>query len=160
MKSTGEICRLSCDASTSEGGFSLIEAVIALLVLMIAVLGVFGAFTYSTVYNSGNNKRSQALSVMQQEVEVLRSLKFNPLPAVVDPDLAGGVKPTKIVTAADNARYAVDISVDDDPFTAGVQTDAAKAIKEIMVTVTPIRGTDTWVNANATRTIFRRVCSN
>ena len=160
MKSTCESCHLSCDASKGERGFSLIEAVIALLVLMITVMGVFGAFTYSTVYNSGNNKRSQALSVMQQEVEVLRSLKFNPLPAVVDANLAGGVKPTKTVTAADNASYAVDITVDDDPFTVGVQTDATKGIKEITVTVTPIRGTDTWVNANATRTIFRRVCSN
>jgi|SRR5687768_10275008 len=160
MKRTGESSSLSCDAPNSESGFSLIEVVIALLILMITVMGVFGAFTYSTVYNSGNNKRSQALSVMQREVEGLRSIKFNPPPAVIDAALAGGVKATRTVTAADNTTYSVDVTVDDDPFTNGVQTDAAKAIKEITVTVTPMRGTDTWVRANPITIIFRRVRSN
>lgn len=160
MKDTGESSCLSCDVPNRESGFSLIEVVIALLILMITVMGVFAAFTYSTVYNSGNNKRSQALSVMQREVELLRSYKFNPLPAVVHTDLAGGVKATKTVTAADNASYSVDVTVDDDPFTNGVQTDTAKHIKEITVTVTPMRGTDTWVRANPITVIFRRVRSN
>src|SRR5687768_9790200 len=117
MKYIGESSCLPGDASDSESGFSLIEVVIALVVLMISVMGVFAAFTYATVYNSGNNKRSQALSVMQREVEGLRSVKFNPSPQVVDPSLAGGVKATRTVTAADNASYSVDVTVDDDPFT-------------------------------------------
>ena len=160
MKDTGESSFLSCDAPTRESGFSLIEVVIALLVLMVTVMGVFAAFTYSTVYNSGNNKRSQALSVMQREVELLRSYKFNPAPSVVHPDLAGGVKATKTVTAADNASYSVDVRVDDDPFTPDVQTDATRHLKEITVTVTPMRGTDTWVTASPVTVVFRRVRSN
>jgi type II secretory pathway pseudopilin PulG len=160
MKSTRENSCLSCEASMSEGGFSVIEVVIALVILMVTVMGVFAAFTYATVYNSGNNKRSQALSVMQREVELLRSLKFNPVPAPMDPSLAGGVKATRSVTAADGAAYSVDVTVDDDPFTAGIQTDATKQIKEITLTVTPIRGTDTWVRANPITVVFRRVCSN
>src|SRR5215207_7616928 len=72
----------------SEGGFSLIEITIALVILMVVVMGVFAAFTYATVYNTGNNWRSQALSVLQDEVETLRAVKFNPPPAVVAPELA------------------------------------------------------------------------
>src|SRR5215203_3940573 len=103
MKNTGENSCLSCEASMREGGFSVIEVVIALVILMVTVMGVFAAFTYATVYNSGNNKRSQALSVMQREVELLRSLKFNPLPAPLDPALAGRVKVSRSVTPSQSA---------------------------------------------------------
>jgi type II secretory pathway pseudopilin PulG len=152
-----------CPTRTAKGecGFSLVEVVVALLLLMIAVVGVFAAFTYSTIYNSGNSQRSQALSVLQQQVEQLRSLKFNPPPAVIDPSLAGGVKPT-ITTppAADGQRYLVDVTVDDDPFTPGVQTDATKTLKEITLTVTPLGANNTWVTAKRTQVVFRRVRSN
>jgi hypothetical protein len=127
---------------------------------MIAVMGVFAAFTYSTMYNSGNSQRSHALSVLQQEVELLRSVKFNPPPAVIDASLAGGVKATKTVVAADNFSYLVDVTVDDDPFTAGVQTDATKTLKEITLVVTPLGTNNTWITANRTQTVFRRVRSN
>ncbi|MEO7675006.1 MAG: prepilin-type N-terminal cleavage/methylation domain-containing protein, partial [Pyrinomonadaceae bacterium] len=146
-----------------ECGFSLIEVTIALLILMIAVMGVFAAFTYSTVYNTGNSRRSQALSVLQQEVEDLRSIKFNPPPAVIDPLLAGGIKTPRTVTAADGAIYLVEVTVDDDPFTPNTpnpQIDAAKTLKEITLTVTPNGSNGTWITANRTRVIFRRVRSN
>ena len=160
MTTADKSSRLPYDAAKSEGGFSLIEVVIALVLLMIAVMGVFAAFTYATVYNSGNNARSQALSVAQHEVEDLRSLKFNPLPAVIDPKLAGGVKTTKFVLAADNVNYAVNVTIDDDPFTDGVQIDAAMQMKEITLVVTPSGGSNTWATANTIRVVFRRVCSN
>src|SRR5215203_1243747 len=80
------------EVADSERGFSLVEVVIALVILMIVVMGVFAAFAYSTVYNTGNSWRSHALSMMQDEVENLRSLKFNPPPAIIAPELAGGVK--------------------------------------------------------------------
>jgi len=159
--STGQTPYGPYGSSTCESGFSLVEVTIALLILMIAAMGVFAAFTYSTVWNSGNSKRSQALSVLQKEVEYLRGLKFNPPPAVIDPDLAGGVKVTRTVTSTgDNAAYLVDVTVDDDPFTAGVQTDATKTIKEITLTVTPLGSSNSWITANRTSVIFRRVRSN
>lgn len=160
MTTANETSSMLVKTETREEGFSLIEVVIALIVLMVAVMGIFAAFTHSTVYNSGNNYRSQSLSVLQREVENLRSLKFNPLPAVVPADLAGGVKPTKNVTAADNVNYAVDVTIDDDPFTNGVQTNPALMMKEITVTVTPTGGTNNWVSAVPIRAVFRRVCSN
>ncbi|MEJ7847282.1 MAG: prepilin-type N-terminal cleavage/methylation domain-containing protein [Pyrinomonadaceae bacterium] len=165
MTIKNEMKRFSPEAVKRDSGFSLIEVIIALVILMIVVMGVFAAFTYATVYNTGNSRRSQALSVLQQEVELLRSLKFNPVvaPAVIDARLAGGVKTAQTVTAADNSVYLVNVTVDDDPFTANnplPQVDVTKTIKEITVTVTPAGSNGTWITANATRAVFRRVRSN
>lgn len=156
-----------------ESGFSLIEVVIALLILFVAVLGVFAAFTYSTTYNTGNSRRSQALSVLQKEVELLRSAKFLPLPRGADSvtasptaddgrrDLTGGLKPARQVTAADGTVHRVEIVVDDDPYVAGVQVDPVKHLKEIRVTVTPQGSTATsWETGYRTTAVFRRARSN
>lgn len=61
-----------------EDGFTLVEVIIALVILMISVMGIFAVFTYATVYNTGNSMRSQALSTLQKEVEMIRSAKFTP----------------------------------------------------------------------------------
>ena len=154
-----------------EQGFTLIEAVIALLILMIAIVGVFGAVTYATLYNTGNSRRSQALSVLQKEVELLRSAKFLPQPtgadAVTDEvdgrrDLTGGVKAERIVTAEGNSTtFLVQTTVDDDPSTAGVQTDVTQNLKEITVTVIPAGSRpNSWETGYATTAVFRRVRSN
>jgi len=154
-----------------QGGFTLIEAVIALVVLLIAIAGVFGAITYSTTFNTGNAKRSQSLSVLQKEVELLRTAKFLPQPAGADSitneidgrrDLTGGVKADRIVTADGNGTtFVVRTTVDDDPYTPGVQVDATKNLKEITVTVIP-QGSkpNSWELAYQTTAVFRRVRSN
>lgn len=155
----------ACITSTikSERGFSLLETVIALLILMIAVLGVFGTFAYSTRLNTGNARRSQSLSVLQREIEFLRSAKFTPTITDSTPaniDLTGGVKTARTVIGADNASYRVETTVDDDPFTANVQVDTTKSMKEITIQVTPLSVYGTWVTANRVRAVFRRVRSN
>jgi type II secretory pathway pseudopilin PulG len=147
-----------------ERGFTLLEAVIALLVLMIAIMGVFAAFTYSIRYNTGNSKRSQALAVLQREVESLRSAKFTPSITDSTPanmDLTGGTKAVRtVVSPGDNSSYLVSTVVDDDPFTAGVQVDATKTLKEITVEVRPLSADGGWVTAYRTRAVFRRVRAN
>jgi type II secretory pathway pseudopilin PulG len=156
-----------------ESGFSLLEAVIALLILLVAVIGIFAAITYSTTYNSGNSRRSQALSVLQKEVELLRSAKFLPEPrgadsVTADPsaddgrrDLRGGVKPQRTVVSGDGSRYVVRTTVDDDPFVPGIQVDTTKHLKEITVTVEALGSTaGTWETGYQTTAIFRRVRSN
>lgn len=147
----------------SEIGSSLVETVIALVILTIAVLGVFSAFAYSTRFNTGNSRRSQSLSVLQREVESLRSAKFTPTITDSTPaniDLTGGVKTPRTVTAADNASYLVETTVDDDPFTADVQVDVTKSMKEITIQVTPRAVEGGWVTAYRTRAVFRRVRAN
>lgn len=142
-----------------EDGFSLIETVIAMVVLSIALLGVVSVFAYSIKFNTGNNVRSQALAVLQQKAEQIRAAKFTPL--VTDPTLIGGVKPVETLTAADNATYRVEVTVDDDPFTDGLQVDSSKTIKEITIVVRLQQNIrDNWVFSIPTSIVIRRVKGN
>ena len=145
-----------------ESGFSLIEVIIALMVLLIAVLGIFATFTYATLYNTGNSQRSQALSISQEQIELLRSKKFTP--TFMDPALKGGKKTPQTVTRTktdgDGGSYVVDTTVDDDPFISDTQIDDTKTLKEITITVTPQGKTSGWITAIPTKVIFRRVRAN
>src|SRR5688500_7917472 len=158
-----------------EDGFTLIEAVIALVILLIVVTGIFAAFTYSATLNTGNSRRSQALSVLQKEVELLRSAKFvhqtfggadSYTPVDCDDTrrnltgTAAGVPRTMHCPAIDGMTYTIQTEIDDDPFTAGQQIDATKHLKEIRVTVTQPARPGSWETAYVTRAIFRRVRSN
>ncbi len=174
MSNVTEIQRIVSSKRKTEAGSSLVEVIIALLILTIAVLGVLGVFAYATQLNTGNSNRSQALSVLQKEVELLRSAKFTP--AVVSNsttatptcataddggrDVTGGIKATQRRCGADGTVYFVETTIDDDPFAAGTQVNAALTMKEITLTVTPIGANGTWITAYRTRAVFRRVRAN
>ncbi len=135
-------------------------------------MGIFAVFAYATVYNTGNSMRSQALSTLQKEVEMIRSAKFTPTitdnytPGTTDDgrrDLRGGIQAARTATAVNGTTYTVDTIVDNDPFTVGVQneTDVPKPkLKEITLTVTPQSNNSGWVVANKVRVVFRRVRAN
>ena len=157
----------------NEDGFTLVEVIIALVILMISVMGIFAVFTYATIYNTGNSMRSQALSILQQEVERFRSAKFTPTitdnytPGTPDDgrrDLRGGTKAARTETAINGTTYTVQTIVDNDPFTPLVQNDTDvpnPKLKEITITVTPQSSTPgSWVVANPVRVVFRRVRAN
>ncbi|MDH3494826.1 MAG: prepilin-type N-terminal cleavage/methylation domain-containing protein [Acidobacteriota bacterium] len=150
----------SCEKARrdAEKGFSLIEVVLALVVLLVALLGVFLAFTWAIIYNAGNNSRSQALAIMQQQVEKMRSGKFTP--TVIDSALSGGVQPVKTVILPNNNRFRVNIVVDDDPFAAGVQVDNTTTVKEVTVAVSLDRPTPGWQASVPAVVILRRVRAN
>jgi type II secretory pathway pseudopilin PulG len=158
---------------------------IALIILLIAVMGVFAAITYATKYNRGNSQRSQALAVMQREVELLRSAKFTPTVvsnattptptcATADNgsrDITGGSKAVQLRCGIDGTMYLVETTIDDDPATAGAQVypgpSPAALIKEITIQVTPVNpegqvvaGQAAWVNGNPIFVVFRRVRAN
>lgn len=141
-----------------EKGFSLVEVIIAMVVLLVALLGIFTVFTFCINYNAGNNSRAQALSVLQQETELLRCAKFTPF--ITDANLTGGEKPPKLVVSADGSRFVVNTVVDDDPFINGIQTDFSKTLKEITVTVRLESPTPGWQTAVPTITVLRRVRAN
>ncbi len=146
----------------NEKGFSLIEVMIALIVLLISILGVFAVFTYATIYNTGNSRRSQALSVFQQQIELIRSAKFTPT-IYNDPLLTGGVKTPKVVISkGDNGNYLIETVVDNDPFSAGIQTgnDDTTTLKEITITVTPQDTNKKWVVSLPTTVVLRRNRAN
>ncbi len=144
--------------NSDEKGFSLIEVVIALTILLIALLGVLTTITYAITYNTGNSLRSQSLAVMQQQIEILQSAKYNP--TVTDQILSGGLKSPAVVKSADGNIFRVEIAVDDNPFAAGVQTDSAKTLKEISIVVTPETSVGGWQNSAAAKVTIRRVRGN
>jgi prepilin-type N-terminal cleavage/methylation domain len=105
---------------SSESGFSLIEVMIAFVIILVAMLGVAQAFTYAIAYNYGNKTRGQALAVMQDEIELLRSKKFTP--GFTDADLSGGTH-TKTVTLTTGSTFTVQDQVDNEPLVDGIQDD-------------------------------------
>jgi type II secretory pathway pseudopilin PulG len=154
-------CLGSALERTGEEGFTLIEAACSLVIILIALLGVAFAFTYSVTYNAGNHSRSQALAVLQEEVEKLRAAKFTP--TQTDTSLTGGVKTAKIVPSPGGAQFRIEVSVDNDPFTAGIQTEAASpnpTLKEITVTATLTNPSPGWQMAVPASIILRRVRAN
>lgn len=144
----------------NEVGFSLIEVVVAMTIFLIAMLGIFVTFVYAVNYNAGNNSRTQALSVLQQEVERIRSKKFTP--TTIDDDLKGGEKALKLVASGDGSKFNVKVVVDDDPFTPGIQVDLTntKTIKEVFVTVTLASPTPGWQTSVPATVVLRRVRAN
>lgn len=143
----------------NEAGFTLVEVTIALIVLLISLLGVFVSFTYAINYNAGNNSRAQALVVLQQEVERLRSAKFTQ--NGTDSALTGGIKAPRPVTAADGNRFVIQTEVDNDPNTDGIQGESiATTLKEITVTVTLESPTPGWQMAIPAKIVLRRVRGN
>lgn len=154
-----------------EKGFSLIEACIALIVLVVGVLGAFQAFAYAIAYNAGNKVRAEALSVMQEEVELLRSKKFSP--SFTDPDLQGtdGNGRVRTVTTTRGSVFTVTDVIDNDPTTDGSQPEGSVcttpqgtatpcAIKEITITVRLSAPSPGWQTATPARTVLRRTRGN
>ena len=158
MKAVKSEITLNKRDSSKEQGFTLLETVIAMVILTVSLLSVVTIFTSSVNFNSGNTVRTQALAILQQEVEVLRSAKFTP--QITDATLSGGTKPLVNRTSANNTVFQIQVIVDDDPFTDLVQTDATKTLKEITVTATPINARENWVSAVPTRVVLRRVRAN
>ena len=157
----GENAGATCSAVARESGFTLIETTCAMVIILIALLGVVTAFTYAINYNAGNQSRSQALALLQQEVEQLRAAKFTP--AVTDALLTGGTKPDRAVVSPTGSRFTVQIVVDNDPFTAGVQDDTAvpnPTLKEISITTRLESPSPGWQTAVPSRVLLRRVRSN
>ncbi len=146
-------------AQNGERGFTLIEVVIGFVIVTVALLGVFATFVYTINYNAGNNSRAQALSVLQQEVEQIRSLKFTPY--ATDAALTGGTKPAKTVVSADGSVFKVQIKVDNNPQLSGVQDESVgTSLKEITVTVSLAAPTPGWQTAIPTTVVLRRTRGN
>lgn len=169
MLSTQHNHRDQMKRNLGNAGFSLIEVVIALLIIMIGLLGVATVFTFAITQNAGNKSRSQALAVLQQEAEQIRSGKFNA--NTTDTILLGGDQTQRLVTAENGNSFLVDISVDNEPLVANVQDETYDclspqgdtipcALKEITITVSFAAPTPGWQTAVPATIVIRRVRGN
>lgn len=142
-----------------ESGFTLIEVAIAMVIILVALLGVVFTFTYVINYNAGNNSRSQALAVLQQEVEQLRASKFTP--TITDPSLTGGTKSPKAVTSPSGELFTVTVVVDNDPLVSGIQDETVPTtLKEIRVTASLASPSPGWQTAVPATMVLRRTRAN
>lgn len=146
--------------TNKEAGFSLIEVISSMVILLIVLLGVFITFTYSINYNAGNSSRSQALSVLQREVEKMRSLRFKH--DFTDPNLYGGIKPDRSEVYLNGNRFNVSVSIDNNPATPAIDANEAvePSIKQIKITVALERPTPGWQTAVPISVILQRVRGN
>ena len=157
----------SCEPRhSSEAGFSLIEAAIAMVILMVALLGVAWSISYAITYNAGNDNRAKTLAVLQQEVERLRSAKFTPTltdPALVGCDLGSVCSSSTVVSGA--LTFAITKTIDNDPSTPAIddETDvlsSATSFKEIRLSATLANPSPGWQTAVPAEVVLRRVKSN
>lgn len=143
----------------STAGFTLMEVMVAFSIFFIVLLGVLATFTYAVNYNAGNSSRAQALALLQQKVEVMRSKKYTP--GFTDTDLLGGSKTPQTVTGADGFKYVIKVDVDNDPFTPGIQGETtATTIKEVSVTIKLDRPTPGWQTSVPATVVLRRTRAN
>jgi type II secretory pathway pseudopilin PulG len=132
-RSTSDTERLG-SGNWREAGFSLIEAVIALLLMMIVALGSASLFSFSIYNNSGGSDRATSLAIAQEALEVLRSAQFNT--TTTDASLSGGTTEQAAVVR-DGRTFRVTRIIDDLPSTAGMDINPATTLKGITVTVVP-----------------------
>jgi Tfp pilus assembly protein PilV len=160
----------------AESGFTLIEAVVAMVVILIAVMGVFMTITYAINYNAGNNSRAKTLAILQREVERLRSAKFTPCttPNVttgrIDPLLLGANSSTRNIppsAVTDNLSFDITTSIDNDPSPSapgiqdeGVINSCNTSFKEITITAKLANPSPGWQTAVPATVVMRRVKSN
>ncbi|MBK6749221.1 MAG: type II secretion system protein [Pyrinomonadaceae bacterium] len=146
---------------SGEEGFSLIETTCAMVIILIALLGVAFSFTYAINYNAGNQSRTECLAVLQQEVEQMRAAKFTP--SVTDPGLTGGAKLPRTIISSTGKRFLVTVSVDNDPNTAGIQSDTdvpVPTIKEVTISAKLEAPSPGWQITVPSTIVLRRVRAN
>lgn len=134
--------------AASEGGFTLLEAAIALVILMVIGLGIASLFTYSISANSKADDRELAMAIAQKRMEWLRTIPFTTQTRSVAysyPD--GGLAATATAGVSETVTnagrsYAVNTTISDLNFVPAGQPDAgACTLKRVQVSVTPATAT-------------------
>jgi type II secretory pathway pseudopilin PulG len=119
-------------------GFTIVEVIVAGAIMIILCVGILTVFSYVTTINRGENYRMQSLSVLQQEVEYYRSIKF--IPNGSPTELYGGSYNNVRTRTSPNGRiFNISVTIDNDPYSPGIQTnnESTCTFKEITITVTP-----------------------
>ena len=134
--------------SSSQKGFTLLEAAIAMVVLMIIGLGIASLFTYAVSANVRADDRELAMAIAQKRMEWLRTIPFTTQTrgvAYAFPN--GGLQATDaqgVTETVTNAgrSYTVNTIISDLSFVpAGNHDGGAPTVKRIQVSVTPVGST-------------------
>jgi prepilin-type N-terminal cleavage/methylation domain-containing protein len=156
-KSDEALKGVSAENESNESGFTLIETVFALVIILIALLGVVHSFTYAILYNMGNATRTQCVALLQKQVEEIRAKKWTT--NGIDAALASGTT-VQHVPSINGGQFSITTTVDDDPFTDGVQADTTSNLKEITIIVKLDAPSPGWQTAIPANVVMRRTKGN
>lgn len=158
-----------------ENGFTLPEVIVAGGIMVILCVGILTVYSYVTVLNRGNNIRSQALTVLQREVEEFRSFRF--VPGTTAPQLLAGTYPNYktgvlstnpdgiVGTADDGIPFNISVEVDNDPYdkvgpALNSISDTDCRFKQIKITAVMQNPQQGWLSQLNTSVTIQRVRSN
>ncbi|MDX6614369.1 MAG: hypothetical protein QOD75_3555 [Blastocatellia bacterium] len=112
----------------NQRGFTLLETTIALFIMTIVGLGAASLFAFSIQNNSGATDRTQALALVQQQLELLRNARFSALDSEADGTwiLRAGTR-TQDGVLAGGRSYQVTTAI----------TNTTATLKLITISVTP-----------------------
>ena len=134
--------------AASQGGFTLLEAAIALVILMVIGLGIASLFTYSISANSKADDRELAMAIAQKRMEWLRTIPFTTQTRGVAYSYPnGGLAATATAGVSETVTnagrsYTVNTTISDLNFVPSGQPDAgACTLKRVQVSVTPATAT-------------------
>lgn len=130
-------------ATKSEQGFTLIETSIAMVIMMVAALSVVSLFVYSMQNNVGGSDRALAMAVAQQQLEQLRSVRFD------DSSLTGGQRQQMLRNG--ERDYEVVTTVADETNADGT----GRLLKRLTIRVTPQDGSQAWQRSPVVLVSFR-----
>jgi type II secretory pathway pseudopilin PulG len=139
-----------------DKGFTLVEVLVAGIIMIILSVGLLTVFSYTVKINRGENLRTQALSVLQLEVENYRSLKFVPVGSSTQLN-SGNYPNLKTRTSADGRDFNISVTIVNLP--SGT-TDADTKYKEIKITAVPQIAETGWLANLKTDVTVQRVRSN
>jgi Tfp pilus assembly protein PilE len=99
--------------ATSEGGFGLVELLIAMTVMVIAIMAIVAAFSSGMVAVSHASRASTAGAVADTQMESYRKVRYS----AITPTCASGTSAStdcfvsSTVTGADGRSYRVDTAI-------------------------------------------------
>lgn len=129
--------------TNGERGFTLIETTIASLVMLIGALACASLFVFSVQNNVGGSERALAMAVAQQQLEKIRSVKYE------DSTLTVGTTSTTVTSSG--RSYSVQKIVASETNS----NNTAKQLKRITITVTPVSAGPTWTRASVVLVTLR-----
>lgn len=138
-----------------EGGFTLIEVIIAASLMLVLVVGVLSAFSYATNINRANNIRSQALTILQDQAEYYRGLSFRR--GGTDQGLFAGTYQVGEKTSGDGLKFNVRVIIENMPNSANgaAPSETVVTLKKITIEAEQIQTSTTWFGGKTDLSILR-----
>lgn len=147
--------KLQSGSRHTDGGFTLIEVMIALVVLLVGMLGVMGMQYYSITGNTTSREMRIATSLSQDIIEQLKTAPYADMASSTDTPLlaseksaSGGQTFTRRWWVLSDC-VALDLAANADPCNAAL---AAVCVQDpdaaTVVAVSAIRGRTCWTDKN------------